>query len=241
MKGVRVPKIEMVTVPAGEFIMGRLEGYPHSRREDPAHKVYLDEYQIGRYPVTNVQYRFFVQDTGHQCQWPDGVDNHPASGLAWQDAWLFCAWMRHRTGKPYHLPTEAEWEKAATWNPQANRKQPYPWGDEPDDKRCNVISSGPKSTTPVGAYSPQGDSPYGCADMIGNVDEWCNTAMREYPYDSSDGCEELSAEGRRAIRGGEGIALPTPTNCPTSPASSRQQPGLSGNTCSSHLLPRAHL
>ena len=211
LKGIQVPEIETVTVSAGEFTMGRLEGYVHSGREDPAHKVYLDEYQIGRYPVINAQYRLFVQDTGHRCQWSDGVDIHPASGLTWQDAWLFCAWMRYRTGEPYHLPTEAEWEKAATWNPRANRKQPYPWGDEPDDRCCNVLSSGPKSTTPVGAYSPQGDSPYGCADMIGNVDEWCNTAMREYPYDSSDGCEELSAEGRRAIRGGDWYTVTPPS------------------------------
>ena len=69
MKRVHVPTIEWVTVPAGEFVMGRLDGYPHSGREDPAHTVYLDEYQIGRYPVTNAQYRSFVQDTGHECQW----------------------------------------------------------------------------------------------------------------------------------------------------------------------------
>jgi tetratricopeptide (TPR) repeat protein len=199
----------MVSVPAGEFTMGRLEGYSHGGREDPAHKVTLTEYQIGRYPITNAQYRLFAQDTGHKFS--DGKDDHPASGITWQDAWLFCAWLRYKTGQPYHLPTEAEWEKAATWDPKNNKKQPFPWGTEQTDKYCNVLSSGPKGTTPVGSYSPQGDSPCGCADMIGNVEEWCNTAMREYPYDASDGCEELRAEGRRAIRGGDWYTLSPPS------------------------------
>lgn len=198
---LQAPSIDLVTVPAGEFIMGRLEGYPHGGREDPAHKIKLATYQIGRYPVTNAQYRVFALDTGHK--FTDGPDDHPVSGLKWQDAWLFCAWLRYKTGQPYHLPSEAEWEKAATWNPQTKQKQPYPWGYAPTDKYCNILSSGPKRTTPVGYYSPEGDSPYGCADMIGNVDEWCNTAVREYPYDPSDGCEELNAEGRRALRGGD--------------------------------------
>jgi formylglycine-generating enzyme required for sulfatase activity len=206
---IQVPQIELVEVPAGEFTMGRLDGYVHSGREDPAHTVALEAYRIGRYPVTNAQYRLFAEDTGHPFQ--DGKDDHPASGLTWQDAWLFCAWMRYKTGLPYHLPTEAEWEKAATWDPKSNTKQPYPWGDQPDDTRCNVLASGHKGTTPVGMYSPRGDSPYGCADMIGNVDEWCNTAMRAYPYDAGNGCETLGAEGRRAIRGGDWYTISPPS------------------------------
>ena len=208
-KKIQAPQIELVTIPAGEFMMGRLAGYSDSGREDPAHKVRLADYQIGRYPVTNAQYRLFAQDTGHK--FTDGPDEHPASGLKWQDAWLFCAWLRYKTGQPYHLPTEAEWEKAATWNPATHQKQPYPWGNESTDQYCNILSSGPKQTTPVGHYSPQGDSPYGCADMVGNVDEWCNTAMREYPYDPSDGCEELYAEGKRAIRGGDWYTISPPS------------------------------
>ncbi len=215
---IQPPEIEMVTVPAGEFIMGRVEGYPHSRREDPAHWVALAAYQIGRCPVTNAQYLPFIQDTGHppprtweNGEFPEDRADHPVSGIVWADAWLYCAWLRQRTGKPYHLPTEAEWEKAATWNPLTGRKQPYPWGDKADDQFCNVASSGPGGTTPVGAYSPQGDSPYGCAGMIGNVDEWCNTALQEYPYEADDGREELLQEGRRAIRGGDWYTTALPS------------------------------
>ena len=206
---IQAPKINLVNIQAGEFTMGRMDGYAHSGREDPAHQVTLAEYQIGKYPVTNAEYRLFAQDTGHRFK--DGIDDHPASGITWQSAWLFCAWMRYKTGDPYHLTTEAEWEKAATWNPQTKQKQPYPWGFEETDQYCNVKSSGPNGTTPIGKYSPRGDSPYGCADMIGNVDEWCNTALREYPYNTDDGCEELIAQGPRAIRGGDWYTLSPPT------------------------------
>lgn len=206
------PEIELVIVPAGEFTMGQDGGM----REDPAHSVTLAEYQIGRYPITNAQYLPFVQDTGHPppATWRDdtfpvGEADHPVSGVTWADAWLYCAWLRYKTGQPYHLPTEAQWEKAATWNPSRGRKQPYPWGDKPDARLCNLSSSGHEGTTPVGSFSPQGDSPYGCADMIGNVDEWCNTVMWEYTYQAHDGREELWASGRRCIRGGDWRAILT--------------------------------
>lgn len=206
---MELPEIERVRVPPGEFILGRIEGYAHSGREDPAHWVTLMEYQIGHYPVTNVQYLPFVQDTGHPApvtwehgDFPEERADHPVSGVTWADAWLYCAWLRQRTGLPFHLPTEAQWEKAATWNPATENKQPYPWGDEDDEKRCNIAPSGPGHTTPVAAYSPQGDSPYGCADLMGNVNEWCNTVLQEYPYTMEDGREELMRPGRRVARGG---------------------------------------
>jgi formylglycine-generating enzyme required for sulfatase activity len=211
-----IPEIQFVTVPAGEFIMGQVdESFRGSGRELPAHPVYLKEYSIGRYPVTNSQYLCFIKDTGYTppCTWLDGIfpedkADHPVSGVTWSGAWLFCAWLRKKTGKPFHLPTEAQWEKAATWNQVDNKKQCFPWGDTWDDSLCNISSSGHKQTTPVGTYSPRGDSAYGCADMIGNVDEWCNSAMREYPYNASDGCEEITARGRRAIRGGDWYTIP---------------------------------
>ena len=201
LKNVEPPEIEMDTVPAGEFVMGLAGNWPQKGREEPSHTVSLEDYQIGRFEVTNAQYRRFVEDTGHP--WNDGPDDLPASGLTWQDAWLFCAWLRLVTGKPYHLPTEAQWEKAATWNPQKGRKQPYPWGNKRDDKRCNLLTKHPGGPTPVGSFSPKGDSPYGCADMIGNVEEWCNSSLAPYPYDATDGREELHLHGRRVIRGGD--------------------------------------
>jgi formylglycine-generating enzyme required for sulfatase activity/tetratricopeptide (TPR) repeat protein len=214
------PEIELVTIAAGEFIMGRLESFPRvGEHEEPAHPVMLEEYQIGRYPITNAQYLPFVQDTGHPAPdtwhngaFPEHKANHPVSGVVWADAWLYCAWLRWKTGKPYHLPTEAEWEKAATWNPVTGRKQLYPWGDVAHKHLCNSLGAGGSGdTTPVGAYSPQGDSPYGCADMLGNVEEWCNSLIETYPYKADDGSEELHRMGRRAQRGGDWYYTGIPT------------------------------
>lgn len=207
---ISAPSIEVVTVPAGEFVLG--PGPLSTTRgvqPNPEHTIPLATYQIGRYPVTNAQYQAFVQDTGHRPpltwdqEFPADQADHPVAGVMWAEAWLFCAWLALKTGRPYHLPTEAEWEKAASWNPTTGKKQRFPWGEEEDSARCNFIGSGIKGTTPVGRYSPQGDSPYGCADMIGNVDEWCNTELAEYPYLASDGREELRTMGRRGTRGGD--------------------------------------
>lgn len=212
---IAAPNIEMVSVPAGEFRMGIDIDNPMAR-ENPEHNVFLKEFEIGKYLVTNTQYLNFVLDTGHHAPLKDDSEkwfsddeaNHPVHGIRWIDGWCFCAWMSQKTGDPYHLPTEAQWEKAATWNPKINMRQPFPWGDEFNPEYCNVAASGIQHTTPVGKYSPQGDSPYGCADMIGNLDEWCNSIIAPYPYIIDDGRELIIAERvtgipRRVIRGGD--------------------------------------
>lgn len=85
------------------------------------------------------------------------------------DAVAFCQWLSRETGRPFRLPTEAEWEKAA----RGTEGRIYPWGNEWDATKLNSGETGPGDTTPVGQYSPRGDSPYDCADMAGNVWEWC--------------------------------------------------------------------
>ena len=161
------PEPEMVHIRAGEFWIGS---------EKPRHRAYLSEYWIGKYPVANAQYATFVNVTGHKPpkHWkkgcpPQGKENHPVVYVNWHDAAAYCRWLTQVTGRPYRLPTEAEWEKAA----RGTDERKYPWGNRWDSRKCNAWKwLGKKSTTPVGAYSPAGDSPYGCADMAGNVWEW---------------------------------------------------------------------
>ena len=221
---------EMVYVPEGEFPMGITEeeakrwGRQFGELEwfmwsTPSHRVYLDAFYIGRYPVSNEQYARFVQDTGHlvplmihdlamPCNWdrkrktpPPGKENHPVVGVNWYDAQAYCDWAGLR------LPTEAQWEKAACWDAKAGRKRVYPWGDRWDTHKCNSAErlaghslatydewmkwcyvwreldpvKRQDTTTPVGSYSPVGDSPYGCADMAGNVKEWVEDWFGDYP------------------------------------------------------------
>jgi formylglycine-generating enzyme required for sulfatase activity len=151
----------MVTVPAGEFLMG-----------DDRRKVHVDALRIDCYPVTNVQYKRFVDATRHRppSQWENGdyppeKALHPVVYVTWPDAVAYAEWAGKR------LPTEEEWEKAA----RGTDGREYPWGDW-EEGRCNSKEAGIIGTTPVGQYSPDGDSPYGCADMAGNVLEW--TASR---------------------------------------------------------------
>jgi formylglycine-generating enzyme required for sulfatase activity len=124
--------------------------------------------------------------------------NHPVTLVSWDDAVAFCRWASKVTGREVRLPTEAEWEKAA----RGTDGRIYPWGSDPPDKtRCN-FNMNVKDTTPVGQYSPKGDSPYGCADMSGNVWDWTGSLFKIYPYQSGDGRENPDDRGNRVLRGG---------------------------------------
>jgi len=205
-------------------------------RELPQHTVYLPAYRIGKTPVINTQFAAFVEATSYKTtaekegwgfHWPDriakvkGVDwrhpigpssriddkmDHPVVQVSWHDAVAYCAWLAEVAGKPYRLATEAEWEKAA----RGTDGRIYPWGDEWNPELCNCEWR-VGGTTPVGKYSPTGDSPFGCADTIGNVWEWTSTTIGStgpwpsrfvYPYLPDDGREDMSLPTRRVGRGG---------------------------------------
>lgn len=177
--------ITFTRVSAGEFLMGSDPQVDQNALEDeqPQHKVYLDTYWIGKYPVTNAQYAAFARATNYRPpdHWrngkcPAGKEQHPVVNVSWEDATAFCQWVTQITGQEIRLPTEAEWEKAA----RGMDGRAYPWGNEPPDaSRCN-FGGNERDTTPVSKYSPRGNSPYSCADMAGNVWEW--TAGWYGPY-----------------------------------------------------------
>lgn len=183
--------IEWVTVPAGEFLMGstpeeaeaaysqaKLRSSLLEKRafnaEVPQHKVYLSEYQISRYEITNAQYRVFVEATnrptprGQQGEeiWKDdnfNADTQPVVGVTWFDAQAYAEWIGGS------LPTEAQWERAA----RGTEGRTYPWGNNPPRTQHHAnFARRYNSPTPVGQFS-NGTSPEGIADLAGNVWEWC--------------------------------------------------------------------
>ena len=201
--------------------------------ETPQHEINLPAYAIGRYPVTNAEFARCIQDNGYATReywteagwkqkstegwkqprfWEDSRLNDPAQpvvGVSWYEAVAYCNWLASRTGKPYRLPTEAEWEKAA----RGTDRRRYPWGNQWDARNCNNKENkqkGDAQTTPVGQYSPQGDSPHGVGDLVGQVWEWCSskwggtdpTPKRVYPCQDKDGREELDGDDTRVLRGG---------------------------------------
>ena len=189
-----IPVPELVYIPAGTFWMGSSDHDAAAvKDEKPLHRVYLDEYWIGRYPVTMDEFAVFIdylnsqrsskqRKAGHTSL--PGVfrihfhrhsrEHHPVTDVSWIEAATYCRWLSRITQRCFSLPTGAQWEKAAR-GPETNEGEEriYPWGDQPPERdKCN-IASWFGDTTPVGTFSPQGDSPYECADMAGNVLEWC--------------------------------------------------------------------
>ena len=189
----------MVHIPAGPFTMGgRDEDSPRSER--PAHTIYQSAYYIGKTPVTNQDYREFVQCTGHRApiHWqrgtfPPGAGKHPVVNVSWQDARDYADWRSAR------LPTESEWEKAA----RGTDERPYPWGTRfTEGERCNANNQ-IGTTTPVDEW-PDGLSFYGVWDMAGNVYEWCYDHYDPECYKDSPTTNPRGADGgqERVIRGG---------------------------------------
>jgi formylglycine-generating enzyme required for sulfatase activity len=211
---------QMIRIPAGNFLMGSTKEQAQRAIKDganknwveweqPQHTVELSEYFIGKYPITNQQYQAFVKEGGKSPdgwdgdQYPQDKDAHPVINVTWDDAIAYCKWLSEKTKKLYRLPTEAEWEKAA----RGEDGRMWSWGNEFGEKNANTAEAKIGGTSPVGQFSPQGDSPYGCADMIGNVWEWCNDWFDEKEYKNRTGQNVKDPQGPqsgsyRVLRGG---------------------------------------
>jgi formylglycine-generating enzyme required for sulfatase activity len=196
---------ETAHIPAGEFLIGSdPQADPHSRpNEHPQHTLYLPAYSIALTPVTNRQYQAFVEATGYPqpVNWTGGASpvgpDHPVVYVTWHDATMYCRWLSEAMGKPYRLPSEAEWEKAA----RGTDGRIYPWGNAWEAGRCSSREAGTRTTSPVGSY-PRGTSPYGLLDAAGNVWEWTCSHYATYPYDPADGREGAAARPPYVLRGG---------------------------------------
>jgi formylglycine-generating enzyme required for sulfatase activity len=222
----RLREDQWITIEAGKFSMGaqrRVRGKPNYDSEAgvveaPVHEVYLDAFQMGRYPVTVEEYRKFVEDDGYSNQewwkggslvgtnepgaWGEQVlhPNRPVVDVSWFEAAAYCAWLTTRSGHEVRLPTEAEWKRAA----RGTTGRKYPWGnEEPDTERANYGEGNVGHATPVGLY-PHGATPEGIDDLAGNVWEWVADWYGEDYYGESPGRNPKGTQSGelRVLRGG---------------------------------------
>jgi iron(II)-dependent oxidoreductase len=229
-----IPSAEVV-VPAGRFTMGTSTDAWALDNERPAHEVHVASYAIDTVPVSNAAYRAFVESGGYDDQrlWaPAGwrwrcesgkrapafwfregetwlrrrfarveplPDDEPVQHVCWYEADAYARWSGRR------LPTEAEWEKAASWEEATRTKRRFPGGDEePTDDLANL---GQRRYHPAAAGSyPAGASPCGALQMVGDVWEWTSTDFTGYPGFRSFPYKEYSEvffdDGYKVLRGG---------------------------------------
>jgi len=203
-----VPPDGMILIPAGPFTMGsdkidtegRAQEFgamkPWFMDEHPSHVVNLPSYFIDRTEVTNAAYALYLKATGSPVPkgWslvnlaPENREK-PVTGVNWYESDAYCRWLGKR------LPTEQEWEKAA----RGTDGREFPWGNTFDASKGNTGATRLGSVMPVGHF-PEGASPYGVLDMVGNVWEWTDSWYEPYP--GTDYRSDDFGETYKVIRGG---------------------------------------
>jgi serine/threonine protein kinase/formylglycine-generating enzyme required for sulfatase activity len=191
---------DMIAIAGGDFIMGSYQ------RDDqqPPHVVSVGDFYIDETEVTNAAYERCVAagtcerptdlaSPNHPMYYTDAVyANYPVINVSWQQARDYCAWATKR------LPTEAEWEKAASWQAATAHKTIWPWNGQFDSALLNTdVRHG--DTTAVKEFPAELN---GTFDMAGNVSEWTSSLYKPYPYRTTDGRDDLQAIGDRVYRGG---------------------------------------
>jgi iron(II)-dependent oxidoreductase len=225
--------LELVDVPGGTFDLGApAEGFAYDN-ERPRHSAQTAPFGIGRTPVTNATWLTFAEGGGYERRewwsdegwaWKEQYDiwrpehwtddgrewrlngigpldpDRPVAHVSWFEADAFCR------AHGVRLPTEAEWERAATWNQETGTKEPWPWGDaQPTARHANLVESGRFGTSCVGTR-PDGVAPCGALDMVGNVWEWTSSDFGGYPgfraYPYSEYSEVFFGTEYKVLRGG---------------------------------------
>jgi formylglycine-generating enzyme required for sulfatase activity len=212
----------LATIPAGEYPIGSDEGMYEN--EAPAHRVKLETFQIGVFPVTNAEYGLFIAAGGYKDEvwwrteaakawrrgrgkgftepryWNQESFNNPSQpvvGISWHEAFAYCYWLSEQVGRRFRLPSEVEYEAAERGS--AGRK--YACGEQFEVGSSNTFESNIRRTTAVGIF--ENATPEGVFDLSGNVYTWTSSEYKPYPYRANDGREDLNrAEELRVVRGG---------------------------------------
>ena len=207
--------LEMVSIPAGTFLMGSPEDEDGNLgSECPQHEVEVSGFCIGKYAVTQAQWQAVAEGalvSRELRQAPSSFagENRPVEMVSWYDATEFCTRLSEKTGHYFRLPSEAEWEYAC----RAGTTTPYHYGETLTPKFANCSSNfltgvikalapGQKRTTPVGSYEANA---YGLFDLHGNVWEWCADTWHENYFGAPPGGNpwiEGGQEEYRVVRGG---------------------------------------
>jgi formylglycine-generating enzyme required for sulfatase activity len=216
----------MVLIPGGTFMMGSPDGEKGAYDyEKPQHEVTVPKFFMGRYPITQRQWRVVADWPAivsyplfdHQLN-PDPShfkgNDRPVENVDWDDATEFCKRLSQRTGRQYRLPSEAEWEYAC----RAGTQTRFSFGNYISTELANYNGSeygeSPKceskgETTDVGSFPPNN---FGLCDMHGNVREWCEDDWHDSyegaPTDGSAWQEENRTETTRLLRGGSWNLIP---------------------------------
>jgi formylglycine-generating enzyme required for sulfatase activity len=190
----------LVLIPSGWFLMGSELGQDNER---PVHRVEVDAYQLAACQVTNAEYAKFLRATGKLPPpfWEDINFNHPSQpvvGVSWFEAREYCNWLAASTERPYRLPSEAEWERAARGGVEGAL---FPWGDAPPESLANYASRWPTGPEPIGQSE---SNAFGLFDICANVHEWCSDWYDANYYAVSPERNPRGPESgqRRASRGG---------------------------------------
>jgi uncharacterized protein (TIGR02996 family) len=197
-------------VSPGVFLMGSPETEPERADDETQHRVRLTRgLWLGVHPVTQAQWRKVLGTTPSHFEGED----LPVEMVSWDDCQAFCAMLRRRDGRPYALPTEAEWEYAC----RAGTTTPFHFGEVLNGIQANCLGRYPhgthekgpslERTTPVGSYRPNA---FGLWDMHGNVYEWCQDCYAGYDLAAHEAEDPVTLEGTekgaRVVRGGAWIA-----------------------------------
>ncbi len=215
-KSLQLPMLEWVQIPSGLLLISEASQANTSGRplRTMQHTLDVDAFRLARYPVTNQQYQYFLDDEegyGNPRWWgyspyaqawyqanPTPAqgqykgEERPRENVTWFEAMAYCYWLSAKLDLPITLPTKQQWRRAA----QGDDGRIYPWGNEFDASICNTRESRIRMTTLVMRYT-EGVSPFGVYDMSGNVWEWClNSSWDDF---------DVTSDRPRAVQGGSFI------------------------------------